>query len=641
MTERDHSASEDQFADALDAMTLGVHRRESLDSPLAIVAASIQGIGGHVATGNESVPTPPLDRTTKSRIWSELMLAHGGAPDLATTPQVPGASGASLSLNPWVGEQSRSCPKRPVSSSRVLRFVPAAQPASSFLLVIAVLVLIGGTFAGLAPDDGRGVFPSAHATEDSAQLDFASPEASPSVAECTIEPLTTAQIEHVRETGNTQPLRAYTPVTAPDELATSEAVASYAMLSACSDQVDDEAEISLLWALMTDRALLENPLGIRIEDQLTRSREVSEQFGEALLGLRPTDEELELIGNRSGTSDYPFSSEIMHLFDPSKSVVRLLPDGRLAMYSVDVWLRRDGRNASFSSENEREIVQYTILGNPRYGGGIDELLYVCLGQCDIFWTEWEVQTFGLPATPGPALPNASPAADFNFLSPVIPEDCSVDSRPVGQIWAFNDDPVAQIEREYGPVFLAETPLSIDIANAARVWRACSAHGYPSQRLAMESPRFIHESGGSDFLNWDMDEAEEQQIAIQLLADEVLDGDWTPYYVGTALLGDIDAGTGVYTLRDDRSFLLPQHVYQLPDGRFGGLVTKLVPLGYVESMSVSPDHNVEFQIYAQDPTQDGRWVLDETLWLCATGCDILTGKSKPDSFGATPVTIHIP
>jgi len=336
------------------------------------------------------------------------MLAHGGAPDLATTPQVPGASGASLSLNQWVGEQSRSCPKRPVSSSRVLRFVPAAQPASSFLLVIAVLVLIGGTFAGLAPDDGRGVFPSAHATEDSAQRAVASPEA-----------------------------------------------------------------------------------------------------------------------------------------------------------SVD------------------------------------------------------------------------------FVQPVIPDDCSVDSRPVGQIWVLNDDPGAQIEREYGPVFLADTPLSIDIANAARVWQACSAHGYPSQRQAMESPRFIYESGGSDFLNWDIDGAEEWQIAIQLLADEVLDGDWTPYYVGTALLGDIDAGTGVYTPRDERSFLLPQHVYQLPDGRFGGLVTKLVPLGYVESMSVSPDHHVEFQIYAQDPTQDGRWVLDETLWLCATGCDILAGKSTLDTFGATPVTIHIP
>lgn len=192
MSERDRLLMEDLFADALDAMTLGVPSRTTGDDSLARSAASIQVIGGHMALESGAMPPPVLDRAAKSRIWSELMREHGNAPDRAATPRAPGGAASALSLNPWAEEQTAEPPKRPRSSSGVLRFVPAAQPASSFMLVIAVLVLIGGAFASLAPDGGRGIFPSVQATEDPANLAVATPEASPTAIAGECEPVRSA-----------------------------------------------------------------------------------------------------------------------------------------------------------------------------------------------------------------------------------------------------------------------------------------------------------------------------------------------------------------------------------------------------------------------------------------------------------------
>ena len=98
------------------------------------------------------------------------------------------------------------------------------------------------------------------------------------------------------------------------------------MIDACTD--DDAPNVALMWALMTDRAVLESPLGISTDTQLERSRELSEQYGESLLGTAPTAEELERL---SQASTSPYSSEIVHLFDSARTIVRALPDGRVAV----------------------------------------------------------------------------------------------------------------------------------------------------------------------------------------------------------------------------------------------------------------------------------------------------------------------
>lgn len=395
----DHSipSPEDRFADALDALTLGISVRPNVDSPLARTAGAIGKIGPRF---DETV-TLPLDRATKGRIWAALMTEHAGEAEASPIPQVPGAASGTLPLNPWAAREEPAKAQRTRPSPGVLRFIPSAQPTSTFLLVVAVLVLVGGTFASLAPGGGRGIFPSALATENPPQLAFASPEASPGAGACPYEPLTTGEIERIRETGNTQPPREYAPVVDADQETADRTRALVAGLDICVGE-----DPALFWSMMTDRAVLEHPLGFSSMALLDRSRTLSEEYGEALLGEAPSDEELELLRQqqRSGQGEFPFSSEIVHLMDPDLGVVRVLPDGRLAIYSGEVWLRRDGRVPRYPQSPDRESFLYTMFGNPEFGSGLDESLVVCLGDCDAFWADMENGTYVLPGETPPASP---------------------------------------------------------------------------------------------------------------------------------------------------------------------------------------------------------------------------------------------
>lgn len=162
------SEDRDHFADALDALTLGLPVTTSGDMSLVAAARAIGTISAPFDDDGTIAPVT-LGLATKRRIWADLMREQGGAPEPSPVPQSPGAAGSTLSPNPWVsGPEAK--PKRPRPVTGVLRFMPAAQPASTFILVIAVLALVGGAFASLAPNGGRGVFLSASATENPAQI---------------------------------------------------------------------------------------------------------------------------------------------------------------------------------------------------------------------------------------------------------------------------------------------------------------------------------------------------------------------------------------------------------------------------------------------------------------------------------------
>jgi hypothetical protein len=225
--------------------------------------------------------------------------------------------------------------------------------------------------------------------------------------ECDVEPLTITQIEHIRDSGSTQPPREYAPAVVPDHTAPDNARDVYATINACTANIDATSNVALMWALMTDRAVLENSLGIGTEIQLERSRELSERYGDLLLGPALTAGERDQLSQASASS---FFSEIVHLLAPDRAIVRQLPDGRLALYSGDVWLRRESSSQDLGTSPNREIFQYTILGNPRYGGGLDETLYICLGDCDSFWVEWETDTYLMPVATPAASPVANPVA---------------------------------------------------------------------------------------------------------------------------------------------------------------------------------------------------------------------------------------
>ncbi|MBA3275838.1 MAG: hypothetical protein H0T72_08590, partial [Chloroflexia bacterium] len=126
---------EDRFADALDAITLGLPIRQPNDGSLAAAARTIGKIGLHGDGIAEDNPVT-LDRAARHRIWADLMAEYGGTPESAPTAKSPGTAGSTLSPNPWLARSDPPKPKRPRPSSSVLRFIPAAQPTSTFLLVV-------------------------------------------------------------------------------------------------------------------------------------------------------------------------------------------------------------------------------------------------------------------------------------------------------------------------------------------------------------------------------------------------------------------------------------------------------------------------------------------------------------------------
>ncbi len=207
-----NQSPEDRFADDLDAFTLGLSARDSGDMSFLGTARLIEDRQGSI--GRPSDVPVSLDRAAKNRIWSDLMRERGRPTSASPVPQSPGAAGSTLTPNPWTSRTTPT-PKRPRPSTGSLRFIPAAQPASHFLLLIVVLALIGGAFAILGPNGGEGIFPTALATEHPAQVTPASPEAPSTPDACLVErpaevsadPLRDGrhQCEGVEETGAQKP----------------------------------------------------------------------------------------------------------------------------------------------------------------------------------------------------------------------------------------------------------------------------------------------------------------------------------------------------------------------------------------------------------------------------------------------------
>ena len=189
----EHHTTEDRFADELDAMSLGMIRPGDQDD-LANFAAQLAALGGP-GDGSESTDGTTLGASEKRRIWTALMAGQGVTPEQRSPTPVPGGAGSALALNPWRGSPMIERPRQRRHPRGVLRFLPAAQPSSTFVMVVLVLVLVGTTFAWIAPD-GRFA-PSVQATEPVATTEdrpVASPVASPGSGQ-RCEPMVRAEPE--------------------------------------------------------------------------------------------------------------------------------------------------------------------------------------------------------------------------------------------------------------------------------------------------------------------------------------------------------------------------------------------------------------------------------------------------------------
>lgn len=239
-----------------------------------------------------------------------------------------------------------------------------------------------------------------------AQLDPATPTA----PTCPVAPLTSDQIAAIRTGQSALPERQYAPVTTADVPTASAVRSASDLLSQCG--AERESDPSLAYAFLTGRHIRELPNGSPWTGQIERRRAISARHGDALLGDRPSPEELDLYLNIYTTRDQiPAPSPgVIGETDWHPQIVRLLPDGRAALYSADVWLSRAGTIRVSSPVPGREIFLYTVFANQNGSWLRDESLVLCLGNCDSFWAS-ELQAASSPEfVPAPATPPGTPVA---------------------------------------------------------------------------------------------------------------------------------------------------------------------------------------------------------------------------------------
>lgn len=225
------------------------------------------------------------------------------------------------------------------------------------------------------------------------------------------------------------------------------------------------------------------------------------------------------------------------------------------------------------------------------------------------------------------------AASAN-LAPISPEDCDVERRSVDEFRALLRDPGESEPRAYGPVAPADPRRAQEVSDANRVFQSCHSFGRTSGLWAMLSPRLISEGAGSPYVDAiarNSPTFEEYVATHRQLSETLLAGGTGEYEIVSGEEVPIDENGEVPLTGLWLPVVLPEDMVQFPDGRIGGPGTSLLPANHEEATqaldggSQATPSPVEFElvsyfIYSQDPTQDGRWVLDELLTLCASGCD---------------------
>lgn len=431
----------ERFADALDALVLGARAPDVHDASdrslghLTTTAADIQRRHGTGVTANRAVSATPIGETRRRQIWEDLMARHARATSPVMTPTAQASTIGRLGalMQPWVAIDDERPARDRRASTGLLRFVPDPQPVTTLALVIAVLIAVGAGFSAIVAPGGPGVTPTASA-EGLAGLNGqtgpatpGSPEAGPAAAptaesspvtkSCPVAPLTDAEIATIRDEGSRLPERAYVPVTTASPERVSSLNDAIRVSRACGEATSTNANIA--YALITDRWLIENPLGPSDRQTVYRSRGLSDQYGEALVGAEPTQAQLDAMLDQYNAVDMGLTNDlgILGAIEGAPQVFRKLPDGRVISYPAELWLRRSGMLPPLETAPDRETFVATTWAFQRDRWLLDEQLVICLGDCDRFWTQADAEldrrspaTSGTPSALPAASPTASPVA---------------------------------------------------------------------------------------------------------------------------------------------------------------------------------------------------------------------------------------
>lgn len=125
----------------------------------------------------------------------------------------------------------------------------------------------------------------------------------------------------------------------------------------------------------------------------------------------------------------------------------------------------------------------------------------------------------------------------------------------------------------------------------------------------------------------------------MLSDEPRD-----YLAETSAMQSLIEG-GDYTESGVPTAMRPEQMVLLGDGRIGGPLTVLVPVGTLAAPGPIDQMEVPFIIFASDPSRDDSWLVDEWFMLCAGECDAFWGDQAPGATdtiqAATPIATVAP
>ena len=217
-----------------------------------------------------------------------------------------------------------------------------------------------------------------------------------------------------------------------------------------------------------------------------------------------------------------------------------------------------------------------------------------------------------------ASPEASPATTDQWLQPITSDECDVQPRTLDEVAAIMRDPGDAPPREYLPASPVDPAVAKDAATTARAWRSCSWQGLAAQRRALESPRFISELGAvyaidpANFASFEEWRAFNEQLSAAYLTAEP-----DSYYVYFEGAPTADVGDSPPELIFNA--VQPRHVQRLPDGRLIVPMTHLAG-GKLDEVAGRSSVLIDVVVLTQDPTQNGRWTVDEQLDVCLGGCE---------------------
>src|SRR5690606_2398129 len=112
---------------------------------------------------------------------------------------------------------------------------------------------------------------------------------------------------------------------------------------------------------------------------------------------------------------------------------------------------------------------------------VDEIIHLCIGDCDAFWAELAGDT-PLSATPA-ASPVASPtiATPSTLLQPITPSECAVEGLSQDEVTVVIRSPPEPRDRSWVPDGREEPSTPAHIKQVDREWQDCDAFGSNGQR----------------------------------------------------------------------------------------------------------------------------------------------------------------